>query len=206
MARKRLQQEAQNILGRDEALEILSPHMDCIVGAPLAALELFRTLTPLQLDPLRRRTKKGILNDAAVATAIKMLDGEAGVVPNEDYEGTFLIFAGRLALRYKWIDRSDRTRNVRTKRQRQVDHQYLQLKGMATLTWVTFGYRLDDAWEAFSQMKILCRRGDSILWHIQIDQFSDKQVLPLEQSSPEAVVGPSVRSKINPRKKEGTNQ
>ena len=206
MSGNNLSHGARNILGREEALQLLSPHMDCLVGAPLAALELFQTLTPLQLGPMRSRTTKGILNDATVATAIKMLDGVPGVVPNDDYEGTFLIFSGQIALRYKWIDRSDRTRNVPTDRQKEVDCQQLQYEGKSGLTWLTFGYRLDDAWQSFAQMKILCRRGDSILWHIQISEFANEQVLPLQQPAPDAVVGPAVRSKIKAHKKEGTNQ
>ncbi|MEX2288243.1 MAG: hypothetical protein WD648_14205 [Planctomycetaceae bacterium] len=203
-SKKNLRRRVDNILDIEDARQLLEPHMDCLVAAAHSGLLLYSTLSAEQLGPMRMRTKKGYLNDAIVAAAIKLLDGVKGVVPNTDYEGTFLVLNGRLALRYKYVSAEDRTSNAQTKRQQKVNEQQLQFPGMETLTTVTFGYRLDDAWQEFRQLKILCVRNDSILWSIPIFEFGEGHVLRLPESTADVKSGPVVRSNRR-RKTEGAS-
>lgn len=196
MAKKGLRSPYRNILGKGAATKILAPHMPELINAGITGLERFKSLRASQLSGLRKRTKKGMLNDYIVDSSIAMLDGVESVKPNEDYEGTFLIFEGRLALRFKYVEGEFRTSNVNTKRQREVNYQQLQFPDMETLTFVTFGYTLDAAWQEFTRTRIFCRYCNSTLWHIPVHNSEQSQTLPMDINPSTGLeeTGPSVSS------------
>lgn len=158
----------KNILRKEDAEKLLAPWLDTFIEAANQGLALFATFTPDQLADMNHRAKMANLNSYVTAALTRLLDKEPGVAPDFEYEGPMWIFDGRLAMRCKHLTRADRTCNHPSGRQKQIDCQILQLPGIDCLTVASFGYRVDELFRSYEEMKVVCWRDDERVWTIPL--------------------------------------
>jgi hypothetical protein len=191
----------RNILGRDEANRILSPHFDDLILSVNAGMDHFAGIPDKYKKPFSQNTKARMLYDAIRHDAMRRFDGVRGVVIDDQLDSLFLIFRGELAIRFKKSNKAGKTRNILTERQVKLRYQQLVLPGFRQLTTVSLGYGVNPIWTEISRMRIYCRFGEEIQWSIPLIEGMQARKLPGiekvdDQSSP-----PAVRSKR--RKQEG---
>lgn len=195
----RLRRTRRSILGVEDARKILNPFMDELIASANDGMNHFGTFSPEHLLPFRKRTKACMLNDAIVTAATHRFENAKGIALNDDYETKFFIFDGRLALRYKKMDCGDTPKNIRTDRQDDVAFHVLELAGIETLTFVTFGYWLNPLWNEIVRMKLLCKWGCTTEWSIPLIEGAQPQLFDLEQrraAEASSDDGPAVRSTL----------
>jgi len=184
----------QNILGRDEAHRILSPHYDDLILSVNAGMDHFAGIPEKYKKPFSRNTKARMLNDAIRHHAMRRFDGVRGVVIDDQLDSLFLVVRGELAIRFKKSNKSGKTRNIPTERQVKLRYQQLVLPGFRRLTTVSLGYGVNPIWTEIIRMKIYCRFGEETQWSIPLIEGVQARKLPGiaadDQSAP-----PAVRSK-----------
>jgi hypothetical protein len=200
-----LYRSRRNILGVERATELLTPHFDDLVFAVRDGQEHYQKI-PLELRaPFKKRTLANMMNDSIVHAARPRLEGH-GVKVDDDHDGCFFVFGDELALRFKKLNSSGCTSNVRTHRQTRIDFHQKELEGFNRLTFVSFAYILNKLWTEISTIKVICNYGEDTLWTIPV--IADlRPTLLLNPQVDAQTGGPVVRStEIDNRKAGGGEQ
>ena len=174
---------ANPILTREEAREILEPHLltfrDCIDGGWNAWKEHYKDRAHI-LDP---RARAAIVYCEIRELAKAAFDGKDGVKIVVK-RSMFLLYIGEhIVLRFKKFRADGRCSNVRTKQQALFSAQ-LNIDGILPGTYVNAGYTLDNLQAEVEKILINCQLGARILWTIRPGEAAPPETMPLPAPSP----------------------
>lgn len=157
--------EKRGVLTREEAEEVLEPHVPLLWECLQQAWEWLEK--KFDEDPTMRltvvgRTRANMVYDKFVDVAENAFTGVDGVEVSWDRSFLRLLFNGRISLRFKKLNKAMRSSNVRTNAQRTIYFQ-LEIDSFPPApTEVTFGYVLDAAGAKIERVCLTCPIGWSL--------------------------------------------
>ncbi|MGA2916145.1 MAG: hypothetical protein ABSE89_08990 [Sedimentisphaerales bacterium] len=154
---------------------------DCIQHGGWSKWEDILRKAPDACKSLRSSTIASIIFDNTIERMRKIFKKyEPEVIIYDDKILGFpvLDFRGKFLVRFKKLRDDFKPSNVKTDRQKGLNQQLLTSDGIPWVsdgaTWVTVGYRLNQKEDKIKDISIVCWKGESLDWHIE---------LPLLQSS-----------------------
>lgn len=186
-----------DLLTAGEAWGRLQGHVDDIRACLVAGWNVWDDLgdrVPEHRIKFDTTTRAGIVNNAIAAEASKRFFDVPGVRVTRKGRMLNLIFGGDIILRFKKVDRSFRTRNVRTKQAVRLEYQ-MQVEGFpAHATVIVAGYLLTALQDAVQGNWLVCSKGTDLEWKIPLDATPPPSPLLKQDPNGGDPVGPTVKS------------
>jgi hypothetical protein len=181
------------------AAPILWPHQSRLYEIVVAAWNDYMTSITEQIRCLQhRRTRACIVHDFMVSHAKRLFEGVPGV-HIEDRSGiVLLVIDDRLAIRFKKLDKENRTRNYPTQ-QALAFMQQLDLPTIPSLARLVVGYRLTNLETELESVFVVCPNGLSNAWGMELKPPAiGGNVVPLtpRPTGPAPVVRPRLPQQI----------
>jgi hypothetical protein len=176
-------------LSRDEAEELLAPHMTALCDPIYAAWRAWDHLDPAIRQPLSSRTRANWLHDVTVAHA-KVTLYKPPVITYTEQPG-FLVATveDKVAVRYKKLDEERGICGIRTD-QLKLWRAQQPLPGIDRLTNLVAGYTVSE-FGKLESVEIVCLRGYRVLWQLDASPASANiATFPTPVESPEPQVRP----------------
>ncbi len=186
---KNLRRPRRNILSRERAYKLLSPHFDDLfVPAIQTGLNRLAAFTPEQRQDLSARTKASMLNDYIGADLeLRISQEELDINVNDDCGFRLFMVDDVAALRVKKVDCQSKPKNIQTEQQSKLELQ-LELPGVTKATIITLGYHLNELWDKVLCVKLICRLDGRFHWIIPVSTdplqamlFKDQRALDQRQ-------------------------
>lgn len=161
-----------DLLSHDEAVDILTPHLEALARCPdhgWSQWERLRADQPAIFAELGRRTRASFIYDATIAQAQREFPGGEGEPRLVKGRGglTMLEIAPTLRLRFKRMRSNMTTSSIMTAQQ-QALHLQLPLPGLGAATIATVGYMTNAIETALERKLIVCRLDRTVLWVIDL--------------------------------------
>lgn len=161
------------ILKEHSAKEILEPYLEIIQNIYLESLADLNTVLIATTQTFNKRNRSGIIHNFAINLTKKYLGEDPNITLIEKYSSIQIVFnnATPLVARYKKINKRKLSSNVSTIRSNSINNQ-ISLFPM-DVTYIDFGYRMNDTNTEFETLKVVCRVGNNIVWDFDINGAAD---------------------------------
>lgn len=149
------------LLTEDETREVMAPYEERLGSVLSRAFDRWQSIPPEHTFPMSARSRASLIHDLIVDEAGIEFAGEDHVTVSHKRGTVVLVFAGKVAVRFKKVSGNALRYSVgRTWRQRAIHDQQLALDSTdVRLTWATAGWRLDAAGE-LAQTALVVTQGD----------------------------------------------
>lgn len=149
------------LLTEDETHEVMAPYEERLGQVLSRAFARWRSLPQEHALAMSARSRASLIHDYIVDAATEEFLGEDHVTVSHKRGTVVLVFAGKVAVRFKKVSGDALRYSVgRTGRQRAIHNQQLALDGTDVRpTWATAGWRLDAAGD-LAQTALVVNHGD----------------------------------------------
>jgi len=187
---------ASDLLGQDEAADLLKPYVEAIRDCILKAWhqwEEFGQVLPEARRALCARTRANFLYDHICQAIIHRFDGVDGVSINTRRGFLMLNIRDRALVRFKKLDKNLHASNIATYQQVRFTLQ-MELPGIPKgVTRLVAGYQLDRSQTAISDMVVTQPYGNRLNWFYSIGTTGE--IVRIQEALPGPVPAPRVRAK-----------
>ena len=129
------------------------------------------------------RSRASLMHDHIVFAARLAFDGITDINMVEINKLFIVTFGADIALRFKKLDDNLRSSGIETQQSLDFSRQF-DLPGIASVTHLEAGYRLNRLGTALAGVYICCPNGISILWHHEIKSgAADNNVIQLPRAT-----------------------
>lgn len=180
---------APDVISREKAEEILSPHIADLVGVLQAGWDDWKDLTqkvPGKVAVQGRRTRASWVHDAMAQEALRRFASKEEVHVSESRGFLTITFANMVILRFrKFQGKRLRTSGIPTQQRIDFETQQLHLDGM-TVTSVVAGYLVDELEQELARLAVTCPFGGDNVWVIdlEIPGSGTAEVVPVAPKAP----------------------
>lgn len=185
-----------HLLDEHETRGLLVRHEVALQGAIVRGVERWQSMPPALSVSYGPVSRAAAVHDLVCEAARAQFLGCDGVTVRQEAGTTFLVFAGRLAVRFKKVDGDHLRYSLSpTHRQQAIHTQQLALEGTdARFTWATAGYQLDEA-DRLARTVLVVREGDRLRFAFDIagDAPAAPVALPLAYDDDGLDIRPSAR-------------
>lgn len=189
------QPDSLQLLSREEAANLLRPHVDLFDSCFRLAWADWEKLKPKTRSTLSARARASIIYDFAASHAKRLFEAREGVSLHEK-RGFLTIHIGEKAeVRLKKLGRNRKSSNIQTKFQRDYGMQYPLFANEMNPTRLTAGYQLDLLQTGIENVLITCQKGKDLLWFMTVEEQSTGLIHRFEVEATEEQPTPKVRAK-----------
>ena len=170
----------RELLTEDETREVMGPYQERLAAVLNRAFARWRSLPPEHAVDASSRSRASLVHDYIAAEATSEFLGDDHVTVSRKRGTVVLVFAGKVAVRFKKVTGTSLRYCVGpTRRQHAIHNQQLSLADTdITLTWATAAWRLDSLGE-LSQTALLVNDGDKQQFSFDLAVAEPADVLPL---------------------------
>ncbi len=195
----------REILNRNDATEVLTPHYNKIVTAIYAAFQDYldcleiATSKGLKVD-WSKRTIAGMVHDFTRTRIKEQFAGELEIEAR-DFKKIFgLKICDKLFIRFKKINNDFTTSNIQTLQTKQYSNQH-DIEGFPLAPTLLFaGYMPDATWSSIKNIYLMCKQGKNLIWQIDLTGSIEQTNLIFE--TPTAEFEETVISRVKVKTKE----
>lgn len=151
-----------------EAKKILKPYEELIQKIYYESLYSLNGMLEATTEHVNKRNRSGLLHNFAVNKTKEYLKDDKNVTIVEKYSSVQVIFnlESPLVARYKKVNKKLMSSNVSTKRSNRISNQLSLFPH--NITYIDFGYRLDETNTDFEELVVVCRMGNEIIWDYKL--------------------------------------
>lgn len=193
------------LLNKDQALSQLAPYFSAFRNAWLLAWSEWKALAPEFRINMTPTTRAGIVQNAAVSHAARLLGRDVRLVDVSKLK--VFLFPGNIAIRFKKLDPELASRNVPTQQVLNFRAQ-MPLPGLHETYNLEAGYVLSQDEQEVSSTYLVCPNGSSQYWSFEVlDTAVESRVVDMfDKPDPEVDVGTTeFLPKSEPDKERGSN-
>jgi hypothetical protein len=170
----------RDLLTEDETREVMGPYEQRLAAVLSRSFARWRSLPSEFAVDASSRTRASMVHDYIAVEATSEFLGDAHVTVSRKRGTVVLVFAGKVAVRFKKVTGTSLRYCVGpTRRQHAIHNQQLALDGTdVRLTWATAAWRVDALGE-LTQTALLVNDGDQQQYAFDLAPAEPADVLPL---------------------------
>jgi hypothetical protein len=161
----------KQILGFDEAMEILAPYYNSIIEAMKGGFDDFSKVLQLSAEHIhpvefQNRTKANLVHDYIAQRIVNLFhDKQGDGIKTGKFSQIFgVLVDSKVFIRFKKMDKYFNVSNYRTPQHKKYMHQR-PIEGLSTEpTYLFAGYIPDASWAALSGIYVACWNGEVLQW------------------------------------------
>lgn len=191
-------------MSRDEADDLLRPHLPAVVAPIRHAWGTWEELAPAQRRACRPTTRANWIYDHTIDCAKVTLDRGPAITYTEQPGFLAVTIEDRVLLRYKKLDEDLGICGIKTDQFQMWEHQE-PISGIPALTNVVAGHTVDE-FGRLGAIHLVCSYGGSVLWTIEVPGASDQgfgsgapvsPIIPPQSDPPATKIRPAAAEETN---------
>jgi len=156
------------LISADEATDVLTPYLEGIHDAIHGGMADFKKLPARDRNSWVAGTCAGVVHDYQVTRAAGYFAKFPGKVRAHEKDKLVLFdIHGRVALRFKKVDRAFKSRNQPTRQVAEFRGQ-MQLPGVSASSNLEAAYVYDEIEQDIAWAGIVCPNNDRAYWHLEL--------------------------------------